>query len=330
MQRFQLNDLRERAASALISAGASPANAASVAMALVAAEAMGQTGHGLVRLHAYGAQVRAGKVDGAAVPTATRTRSGSAVIDAANGFAYPALDLAVKLLPELAKDAGIGAVAITRSHHCGAAGLPVRALAEQGLIALMFANTPAAMAPWGGSRPMFGTNPIAFACPHASGVPLVIDLSLSKVARGKIVAAQNEGRSIPSDWAFDAAGRPTTNPRDALGGTMAPAGEAKGAVLALMVEILAAGLCNANFGVKASSFLDAEGPPPGTGQLLLAIDPFAFGGTAALSHIADFLNMMSEMDGVRIPGQSRAEALCRAEADGLDLSDSAVANLQCM
>lgn len=126
-------------------------NASSVARALVAAEADGLKGHGLSRLPSYAAQAKVGKVDGLATPVTTRLRPALLAIDAANGFAYPALDAAVAQLPEVARREGLAAAAITRSHHCGAAGHAVERLAEAGIAALMFANTPAAIAPWGGS-----------------------------------------------------------------------------------------------------------------------------------------------------------------------------------
>ena len=134
-------------------------------------------------------------------------------------------------------------------------------------------NTPGAIAPWGGATAVFGTNPIAFACPLPDAAPIVVDLSLSKVARGNILAARQKGERIPEGWALDAAGKPTTDPQAALAGTMLPLGDAKGTALALMVELLAAGLTGANYAAEATSFLDAEGPPPGTGQLIIAIDP---------------------------------------------------------
>ena len=155
--------------------------------------------------------------------------------------------------------------------------IQVERLAQAGMVALFFANAPAAMAPWGGKRALFGTDPIAFACPLPDHAPIVVDMSLSKVARGHILAAIQKGEPIPEGWALDADGKPTTDAKAALAGTMVPLGDAKGTALALMVELLAAGLTGANFAHEASSFLDAEGPPPGTGQLIIAIDASAFG-----------------------------------------------------
>jgi (2R)-3-sulfolactate dehydrogenase (NADP+) len=130
----------------------SPENAASVARALVAAEADGLKGHGLARVPSYAAQAKVGKVDGFATPRTSQPRPALVLVDAAAGFAYPALDAARPLLVEAARREGVAAVAVRRSHHCGAAGRIAESLAEAGLVALFFANTPAAIASWGGSR----------------------------------------------------------------------------------------------------------------------------------------------------------------------------------
>lgn len=301
----------------LASAGVAPAAAASVAGALVAAEIDGQRGHGLSRLMAYAAQARSGKVDGQAVPVASHARAGALVVDAAHGFAFPAIDLAVARLIELAPQTGIAAAAIRRSHHFGVAGRPAERLAEHGLIGLVFGNSPAALAPWGGHRALFGTNPIAFAAPHRGGMPLVIDLSLSKVARGRIMVAAQKGEPIPEGLALDAEGRPTTDAEAALAGTVLPMGDAKGAALALMVEILAAALTPANFGFEASSFFTAEGDPPGVGQFMIAIDPAAFSGAAFADRIDVLIDAMVVQPGVRLPGARRLANRARVLETGM-------------
>ena len=293
------------------------ANARSVAQALVAAEMVGQSGHGLRRVPSYGAQALSGKVDGFATPTATHPRPGVMAVDAAMGFAYPALDL------------GIAAAGIARSHHCGVAGVTVERLARSGLVALLFANTPAAMAPWGGRKALFGTNPIAFAAPRTGGrTPIVVDVSLSKVARGKIMAAEQKGTAIPEGWALDADGQPTTDPAAALSGTMIPMGDAKGTALALMVELLAAGLMGANFAHEASSFFDADGPPPGVGQLILALDPDAFSDMAR-ARIDELADAMAQQPGARLPG-ARRDDLRKAAADGVQVADALLAQIDAL
>jgi (2R)-3-sulfolactate dehydrogenase (NADP+) len=291
-------------AGALVRSRTSEPNAASVADALVEAELVGQVGHGLRRVAAYAAQAKAGKVDGFAVPVVDKLRPGILAIDAANGFAFPAIDLAFEPLSECARSQGIAFVGLRRSHHCGVAGVIVERYARAELVALMFANTPAAMAPWGSNRPLLGTNPIAFAAPTGGADPLVIDVSLSKVARGKIMAANQKGTAIPPDWAFDAEGQPTTDPKAALAGTMAPLGDAKGTALALMVELLAAGLVGANYAYEASSFFDEKGDPPGVGQTIICIDPAAFDGRA-VARFAAMAERVSDAPGARLPGRRR-------------------------
>ena len=304
------------------------ANAKSVARALVGAEAEGQKGHGLSRVPTYAAQAKIGKVDGSAKPSLAWRRPAAAVVDAKHGFAYPAIDLALDALPKAARANGMAAAAITRSHHCGVVGHPVERLAGEGLLALMFANTPAAIAPWGGSKAVFGTNPIAFGCPLPGKPPIVVDLSLSKVARGNILAAKQKGEAIPQGWALDAQGKPTTDATAALAGTMLPLGDVKGTALALMVELLAAGLTGANFAADASSFLDAKGPPPGTGQLLIAFDPAAFGGT--LDHFAVLAASIEAQPGARLPGVRRLTAREKAKREGVTVTDALLAEIEAL
>ncbi len=303
------------ATDALAANEVSKTNAASVARALVAAEAEGQVGHGLSRLGDYVAQARSGKVDGHAVPQVEAIAPGSARIDAGNGFAYPALDRAVTWGIDAAEAQGSASMAVTRSHHCGALSVQVDRIAAAGLIGLMFANAPAAMAPSGANVPVFGTNPIAFAAPRRNRPPLVIDLSLSVVARGKVMNAMKTRQPIPRNWALDGDGRPTTDPEAALAGTMLPIGGAKGTALALMVEILSATFTAANASTDVSSFFTADGPPSGSGQTLIALKPHD--GTAFTDRIEALLGLIAGLEGARLPGDRRAAAVTRARAGGL-------------
>lgn len=296
----------------------------SVARALVQSEAAGQTGHGLRRVPAYVKQVRTGKVDGKVLPLSVRARPAALAIDAGHGFAYPALDLAVAELAPLAAEQGIALAAISRSHHAGVMALTVERFADQGQIAMMFANAPASMAPWGGKKPLYGTNPIAFAVPVAGGDPIVIDLALSKVARGKVMEATQKNVAIPDDWAFDADGNPTTDAFAALKGTMAPSGGAKGAALALMVEVLSAGLTGANFSHQASSLFDDQGPAPSLGQTIIAIDANAATGGGTAERIAILAREMASEDGVRLPGRRGRSLRAMAVANGLAIDDDVI------
>lgn len=291
--------------------------AASVARALVAAEAEGQVGHGFSRLGDYAAQVQSGKINAKANVSLKHRGPAQLFVDADRGFAYPALDAAFEAGVPLAREVGVAVIAVGNSHHCGALSVQVERFAEAGLIAIMMANTPKAIAPWGGSKPLFGTNPIAFATPVAGTVPLVIDLSLSRVARGKVMAAKKAGTDIPPGWALDENGDTTTDAEAALRGTMVPIGEAKGTALALMVEVLAAAFTGSAFSGEAGSFFDAKGPAPRVGQTLIVIDPGAQSDFAG--RVAGLLDAITAMDGARLPGARRREAITDARAEGLDV-----------
>ena len=304
---------------AFLACGVRVEQAKPTAAALVAAERDGQKGHGLSRVSSYCAQVRAGKVKGDAEPKIRKVSNSACIVDAGHGFAYPAIDHGVDVLRGLAKSEAIAMAAITRSHHFGQAGAHVEKLAEAGLVAFLFGNSPAAMAYWGGSRPMMGTNPIAFAAPLPDEPPLVIDLALSVVARGRIMAAAKSGETIPDHWAFDAEGKSTTDPHAALEGSMAPMGDAKGAALALMVEVMAAAITGSNFGFEASSFLNDQGPPPDVGAVLIAIDPSMFSGEAYDQQMAVLAAAIRNEPGARMPGVRRLERRHAADKNGLSV-----------
>lgn len=322
-------DLEALIARALVASNTSAANATSVARALTQAEVDGQKGHGLSRVPSYAAQAKAGKVDGHAIPRLSRIRAGTVMIDVAHGFAYPAFDLAIGALPAIASETGIAAAGFVRSHHFGVAGRHVERLAEGGLVALAFSNTPQAMAAWGGRRAVFGTNPIAFAAPRRDAAPLVIDLALSDVARGKIMTAAQKGEAIPLGWALDADGKPTTDAKAALAGTLLPAGGAKGAALALMVELLAVALTGANLAFEASSFLDAKGPPPGAGQLLLAIDPGGLAGRDIfLGRLETLALAISSDSSARLPGTRRLALREKASETGIEVDGKLLAEVE--
>ena len=322
-------ELEALIARALVRANTAPANAASVAHALTLAEIDGQKGHGLWRVSSYAGQSRSGKVVGHAVPVATRPRTASILVDARRGFAFPALDVAVAELAKLAPQTGIAAASLTRSHHAGALGQPVERLAERGLVALAFANTPSAMTAWGGRKGVFGTNPLAFAAPRRDAPPLVIDLALAKVARARIASAAEKGQSIPEGWAVDENGQPTTDAKAAMRGTSLPIGDAKGAALALMVEVLAAALAGAHLASEASSFLDAKGPPTDVGQLLIAIDPAGFAGADAFAEKFGALAGMIEDDKpARLPGTRRLALRETAAREGVSVDAGILAEVQ--
>jgi (2R)-3-sulfolactate dehydrogenase (NADP+) len=321
MPRLTLAEAEALARRALAEAGAAPAMAAETARVLCAAESQGQSGHGLSRVPQYCAFLRNGRADGAADPAVIAERGAAALVDARHGLAYPALALAVTEARTRAARHGVAFLGITNSHHAGAMGLPVQALAgDHGLVALAFTNSPAAMPVPGGRRPLLGTDPVAAAFPRRGAPPLVIDMALSEVARGRIMVAAREGRAIPLGWAIDAAGNPTTDAAAALDGAMLAMGGTKGALLALVVELLCCALTGAAFGFEADSFFTDAGNRPRLGQALLAIDPAALAGRdACLDRVEALVGAMLAEDGVRLPGARRLALDTVARADGIDI-----------
>lgn len=319
MKALALEELQTLVARALTAAGTAGENAETVAAALVAAEADGLSSHGVSRAPFYADQVASGKVDGRAVPEVKVTAPAAVLVDARDGFAYPAITAGLERGMALVRQTGIVGVAIRNSHHGGVIGHHVERAADGGCLALGFSNTPSAMAPWGGRKGIFGTNPIAFAAPRGHKPALVIDLSLSRVARGKIMTAKQQGEPIPLGWALDAEGRPTTDAAAALSGTMLPVGEAKGAALALMVEILSAALTGSNLAYEASSFFDAKGPPPRIGQFFILIDPQTFVGARFGERLEALITELLAQPGTRLPGDRRLAHRAKARADGVTL-----------
>ena len=320
MPRLTLADAEMLACAALAHAGANPSMAALTAAALVAAEAEGQSGHGLSRVPQYAAFLRNGRADGSAEPVIRAERGGAVLVDACHGLAYPAVARAVDEAATRAAAHGIAFAGITNSHHSGAMGLPVAALARRGFVALAFTNSPAAMPVPGGRRALLGTNPVAAAFPRRGADPLVIDMALSEVARGKIMVAAREGQPIPEGWALDATGNPTTDAKAALSGAMLAMGGTKGALLAMIVELLCCALTSAAFGFEADSFFAEEGNRPRLGQAIIAIDPGALTGRDAfLERVEALVEAMLADGGVRLPGSRRSVLAAAAAADGVEV-----------
>ncbi len=323
-----LQDLRGLAVRVLTASKTSPDNAAVVAAALVRADADGIPSHGVARLPVFADQSKCSKVDGFAEPGLSETGTAAIRIDGKCGFAFPAIDLGLTRAIEMVEAAGVVAVAIGNSSHAGVLGHHVERLADHGLGAMAFVNTPAAISPWGGNRPLYGTDPIAFACPRPDAPPLVIDLSITKVARGKIKLAADRGEAIPEGWALDGDGNPTTDAGAAMqGGSLLPIGDAKGAALALMVELMGAAMTGSQYGYEASSFFDTEGGPPKTGQFFFVFKPERLGGDGVLARIEALMEAITDQPGTRIPGQRRLDNRAKAEADGVDIPDELLENL---
>ena len=316
---------------ALQNAGASAAMATATARALVQAEAQGLASHGLSRVAQYAAHLRNGRADGGAVAVVARSKGAALLVDARQGLAFPACDLAISQAVAGARQFGVCFAGVTNSHHCGVLVDHLRPVAAAALVGLGFANSPAAMPAAGGKHPVFGTNPVAAVFPRRAADALLIDLSLSEVARGKLMVAAKEGKSIPLGWALDSLGRPTTDPKAGMTGSMLPIGAVsspKGAMLALIVELLVTAVIGAQFGFEASSFFVDEGNQPRIGQAFLVIDPGALAGVDAyFERMETIITEMLVDDGVRLAGARRLALERQAQQAGVAIPDALLAQL---
>lgn len=326
--RWSLDEARAIALAALSRAGANEAMAQSTADALVDAEAQGLASHGLSRIPQYAAHLRNGRADGRAIATVVKGRGGAVLVDAACGLAFPACALAVGEAIARASELGVSFAGVRNSHHFGVAAYFLMPVARSGMVGLAFGNSPSAMPPAGGRTPILGTNPIAAVFPRRGEAPLVIDLSLSEAARGKVMVAAKQGTPIPSGWALDRNGEPTTDAQAALEGSMLPMGGAKGAMLALVVELLACALTGAAMGFEADSFFVEEGNRPRIGQAFLVVDPGALAGREVyFERIEALIAAMLADDGVRLPGARRAALAAIANERGIEVPAALAAQL---
>ncbi len=322
MPKLSLDALTDLAARGLKKAGASRSMARATAQALVAAEMEGLATHGVSRVALYAQHLREGRADGKAKAKIIRRKGGACLVDARGGLAYEAVAMAAKEAIKRARRYGVAFSGVTNSHHLGAAAYHLAPVAEAGLVGLAFTNSPSAINAWGGRKPFFGTNPIAAIFPRRDAAPIVVDLSLTEVTRGKIMLAAKEGKPIPLGWAVDRDGNPTTDAKAALTGSLTAIGGVKGTALALMVEVLCVALTGAAFSFENDSYFE-PGRAPRIGHALLAIDPGALAGTDSyFSRLETMISAMLADAGVRLPGARRHQSVARARAEGLEISET--------
>jgi len=320
--RMTLDEVEALALGALSTAGACEAQALPVARSIRAAERDEMRSHGLLYLPIYAEHLTCGKVDGQAEPRLSRPRTGAVLVDAAHGFAHPAIDMGLLPLIEAAREVGIAALTLRRSYNCGLLGHHAERIAQAGLIGLCFTHAPASISPVGGKVPVIGTNPFALGVPDGRGAArFVIDQSASVVAKSEVLLRARKGEMIPEGWALDAQGQPTTDPEAALKGSMLPAGGVKGFGVGLMVEVLASALTGAVASREASPFSGPMGGPPATGQCFIAIDPNAF-ADGFVGRIAGLAAAITAQDDARLPGERRTAARERTETEGVDVDDA--------
>jgi (2R)-3-sulfolactate dehydrogenase (NADP+) len=318
MPTLSIEALTTLASRALNRAGASKSMALAAAKALVAADTEGLATHGVSRVALYAQHLRDGRADGKAKPGIVKRKGATCLVDARGGLAYEASAIAVKEAVLRARRYGVAFVGITNSHHFGAAGYHLAPIAAAGLVGLAFTNSPSAINAWGGKRAFFGTNPIAAAFPRKDASPVVVDLALTEVVRGKIMLHAKEGKPIPLGWAVDRDGNPTTDAQAALTGSLSAIGGMKGTMLALVVEVLCCALTGAAFSFENDSYFE-PGNKPRIGHAILAIDPEALAGPAFFDRLEVMIERMLEEDGVRLPGARRHSAVAAAQAHGIEV-----------
>ncbi len=320
--RVPFNELRALLQSIFQRHGCSAAVAAVLAHNCASAQRDGAHSHGVFRIPGYVSTLASGWVDGRAEPQVSDLAPAYVRVDAKGGFAQPALAAARPLLVEKARTAGIAVLAIHNSHHFAALWPDVEPFADEGLVALSVVNSMTCVVPHGARKPLFGTNPIAFAAPCAGHDPIVFDMATSAMAHGDVQIAARAGEQLPPGMGVDADGQPTTDPKAILeGGALLPFGGHKGSALSMMVELLAAALTGGNFSWE----FDWSGHPgaktPWTGQLIIVIDPSNAEGQRFALRSRELVEQMQAVGLTRMPGERRYREREVAGREGVALSE---------
>lgn len=323
-------DLFRLAKQALVNAGAHEAMAETTARHLVRAEEQGLPTHGMSRVPFYCSMLRNGRADGKAKPSMAAEKAAVCLIDNADALPYESAAWAIEEVIQRARRSGIGFAGIRNSAHVGVLGIHLLRVAEAGMVGVAFTNSPAAIPAWGGRKALFGTDPVAFAFPRQGAEPIVVDLALTTVTRGKIMVAMQKGEKIPEGWALDRHGKPTTDPKEAIEqGSLFPIGGTKGAMLALAFELVCAALTGAAIGPEADSFFSEQGNKPRIGQAFLAIDPGALAGMDKyFERIETVVRTMLADEGVRLPGAKRFASEKKLRAEGIEIADELLAKIE--
>lgn len=320
----RVRDLRDLALAACRACGARPELAEALVAASLDADWAGRPDVGLAHLPDYLDGLKHGRIDGRALPLIDRPAPAAIRIDLAGSVPQLGFAMALPDLVDAATTLGIAVLTAHNGFTSGELGHYARALAGHGLLAWVAGNAHALVST-GGPRPVYSTNPMAFAAPlPAPHPPLVIDQASSATAYVNIRRAAREGRTIPEGWALDAEGQPTTDPVKALSGMLLPFGGAKGANIALMVEVMAAGLAGAAWSMDAGEFHQGS-RRPGSGLTVIALDPRIAGEDFGPRLLAQ-LERLQDL-GVHIPGQRHPGRAMVAD-DVLPVPDALLARLR--
>ena len=319
---MSLEAIHSLAKDTLMGAGCDSENASAVADIITRAEGDGCHSHGLMRLAGYAATVKSGKVNGKARPTITQLAPAVVQVNGHNGLAPLALQMGRESLIKAAKTCGIAAMPLIGIHHFAALWTEVEPVSEAGLVAFACTSYKPAVIPAGGTKALYGTNPIAFGWPRKSGAPMVFDQASSVMARGEVMLAAREGHKLPEGVGVDSAGNPTTDPDEVLKGALLAFGGHKGSSIAMMVELLAGGLIGESFSFEAAARDNGDGGPPQGGEFMLAMDPNLFGDAAGWAdHAEKLFDKIKEQDGTRLPAERRHHNRAASQKDGVAVSN---------
>lgn len=330
--RMNLAEVHATATELLLAQGFNDIHAEAIANTVTAAERDECRHHGLFRIPFYVNALKAGQASPDAEPTLTTLAPGVIRVDAHNGFSPLALERGDEPLAKLAQQNGVAVLAVNNALNVAALWPEVERLAERGLVAFAFVSAAPYVAPAGGTKPLFGTNPMAFAWPRLDAPPLVFDQASSASARGEIQIRMRDGKSLPEGWAIGPNGKSTTDPKTALAGAQLPFGGFKGSSIALMVELLAGPLVGDALSFEAGERDKAKTGAPCGGELIIAIDPARCvpGGDrkAQLAHGELLFTKILEQEGTRLPSDRRYEARKRTAKDGVFVPRSLYEDLQ--
>ena len=328
-ETLTLGEVRSLTQAALRASGADQANADAVADVVTRAERDGCASHGVFRVPGYCSILKAGAANGNAAPKVERRAPGVVFVDGDKGLAPLPMALGRPMLAQVAREQGIAAMAIRNSAHFAALWPDVEPLAQHGLLAMSFVNSRAFVAPSGGRKPLYGTNPMSFACPRAGGhAPMVWDQASSAAARGEIMIAARDGHSVPEGFGLGPDGEPTTDPNKVLEGVQLAFGGYKGAAIALMVEILAAGLSGGELSYEADEQYSGHGGPTQNGHMVIAMDPDAFGADSFLERVESLFERILADGDARLPGDRRLANRARIPKEGAVLPAKLVAEVR--
>lgn len=318
---LSLSEANDLALKVLRSSGFSEPHAAAIAANVTAGERDGAASHGLWRLLGIVDTLRKGKVSPDAQPVLRDKAPAVVQVDARGGCSLLAWQLGLPVLIEKARQGGIAALAINRCMHFSALFADIEPLTEAGLVGLACTPSHAWVAPQGGTRPLFGTNPIAFGWPRPNKTPFIFDMATSAAARGEIQLHLRHGKPLPQGWGIDRSGHPSTDAQEVLDGAMLPFGGHKGSALAAMVELIAGPLIGDMTSTESLDWDGGAGALPFGGELIVAFDPRRFLGDETDEHLARAETLFRDMQaqGARLPGERRYQAREKSLRQGITL-----------